>query len=123
MRRFFPHLILLGLLAATVGIGFLTNSAVVGILMGATAAFLTDPVILIIAALIGGILVRQVLLVPTLVIFGLAAHVIIAEINVDLGARVTWWSALSSILAALIAGYAANALRLVWMRKPRPLVS
>ena len=111
MRRFRPHLIIIGgyLLMLLIVISLSPGAA--GALLGATVGSITDPALFTAALLLGLICFHHTfLLTVALAASGIAFSVWISIINADLGAKLTPYIIFIKVLAFLLVGFLSNAI-------------
>ncbi len=105
---FLPHLIIVGVPVAVVGLGAAANDASIGALTGRTLASLIDPLNLIVAVPIGLLVKRHPVLIGVLTLWGLALAIIVRQLNFATGGMPHPDSVLAKMIAALMVGYATN---------------
>lgn len=113
MKKFIPHLLLLSFLVGLLVVGVVLHSPASGAFFGAFIALLQDPLLVGGAVIIGGLVIRQRYLLPTVMLFAVAFSLYIAHINAWTGARLTVFGIFTRIMVVLSIAYIVNAIRLV----------
>lgn len=110
MSKYAAHIIFYSFIILYIIIAFLINNAYMGYTIGSIAAAITNPMFFGMAAVMGGILKYQKVLIPFLILYAIGVSYYIFSINHELGAEFTFQVVLLRFIALLFVAYITNAI-------------
>lgn len=104
-----PHYVILGSFLSFTLIGVITNSGVAGIIFAKLIALGLDPMVLVVAVLVGILTRRHLVLLVSLVAISVLTEYVVTQNRLKIGLEPTWETVLPyRIASALLYGYLVN---------------
>lgn len=108
LQRITPHLVLLGVLTGLAAIGLAGAPDIIARWLGATAAMMTDPLLLAAAVVLGLFVRRHTVLIASAVSLGIVLSAVISSMQLGVDDAIQVDLALVRALAVVIVAYAVN---------------